>query len=187
MPESAELPHELIGAQSYARLPDDGWRTELVRGRVVREPQPGFEHGRLQARIVELLRNHIREVGLDLICVGNVGALVAEDPDTVRGPDVAVVRRDRVPAGSGPGFLRGAPDLAVEVVSPSNSAAELQEKVAEYLGGGARCVWVVYPATRTVVVNDSVRTATVIRHDEPLLAGDVLPGLPFTVGDLFQD
>ena len=187
MARSVDAPDELIDADAYARMPEDGWRTELVRGRVVREPQPGFEHGRVQARIVELLRRHIRRAGLDLVCVGNVGALVAEKPDTVRGPDVAVVHRDRVPAGQGPGFVRGAPDLAVEVVSPSNTAADLQEKVAEYHAAGARCVWVVYPATRTVVVHHTARTSTLLREDEPLAAGDLLPGLSITVADLFLD
>lgn len=187
MARSADARDELIRADAYARMPDDGWRTELVRGRVVREPQPSFEHGRVQMRIGELLRSHIRQAGLDLVCVGNVGALVTEEPDTVRGPDVAVVRRDRVPAGNASGFIRGAPDLAVEVVSPSNTAAELQEKVVEYHAAGARNVWVVYPATRTVIVHDSARTATLLREDEPLTAGDLLPGLSFTVGDIFED
>jgi Uma2 family endonuclease len=184
---SVDSRDELIDADTYARMSDEGWPTELVRGRVVREPQPTFEHGRVQARIVELLRSEIREAGLDLICVGNVGTLVTEKPDTVRGPDVAVVRRDRVPTGRGSGFVRGAPDLAVEVVSPSNTAADLQEKVAEYLAGGARYVWVVYPATRTVVAHDSPRTATLLRETEPLTATDLLPQLSIEVAELFRD
>lgn len=173
-----------IHIDEYARLPDDGTRTELVRGRVVREPQPGYEHGRIQVRIAEILRRHIRERGLEMVCVGNIGVIVSEA--TVRGPDVAVIRSERLPSPRHTGFLDGAPDLAIEIVSPSNTASQIQEKVAEYFSAGSRAVWVVYPERRTIAVHASARAATFLREDDPLTGGEVLPGFRAAVAELFE-
>jgi Uma2 family endonuclease len=87
---------------------------------------------------------------------------------------------------TGPGTLYGAPELVVEVVSPSNSAAAIQAKVGEYLAAGARVVWVVYPDTRTVAVHEHPSIARFLRDDEPLPGGDALPGLGLTVAEIFR-
>jgi Uma2 family endonuclease len=144
-----------ISIEEYADLPDDDWWTELVQGRVVREPQPSYEHGRVQVAISEVLRRHVREHAPDLACVGNVGVITDERSATVRGPDAAVVHRSRLENLGRAGFIRGAPDLPIEIVSPSNRAGEIQTKVTEYFAAGARLVWVVYPETRTVAVHES--------------------------------
>lgn len=169
----------------YARIPDDGRRTELVCGELLREPQPGFRHGRLQATLLELLGSHVRGHAPHLVCLGNVGVITEEDPGTVRGPDVAVVRRTRADDLHRSGFLRGAPDLAIEIVSPSNRAAEVQAKVREYLLAGASLVWVVYPDTRTVAVHASPTEARFVGEDEVLTGGELLPGLRLAVAELF--
>lgn len=97
-------------------------------------------------------------------------------PATVRGPDAAVIRRDRLPDPHHAGFFYGAPDLAVEVVSPSNRAAETAEKVSEYLAAGARAVWVVDPRARTVAVHEASRDAAVVSATGVLDGGNVVPG-----------
>jgi Uma2 family endonuclease len=185
MPSNAPANEPGLTVEVYATLPDDGFRTELVRGRVIREPQPAFEHGRLQARLAELLGQHIREAGLDLVCVGNFGVITSEVPATVRGPDAAVISKDRLPDLHGTGFLRGAPDLAIEIVSPSNRPAEIAEKTAEYLATGARAVWVVYPKSRTIAVHTSTHATTLSESDT--LDGDgTIPGLRIPVASLFE-
>jgi Uma2 family endonuclease len=177
----------LLTIEEYADLPDDGWRTELVRGQVVREPQPSYEHGRMQSRVIAILEAHVKARAPHLVCVGPFGVITEEAPGTVRGPDLAVVRRDRVVDLHRAGFLRGAPDLAVEIVSPSNKAGEIQEKVSEYLAAGARLVWVVYPQTRTVAVHEPGGRARFLTGEEPLEGGDLLPELELRVSEVFED
>ena len=105
----------------------------------------------------------------------------------MRGPDLAVVRRERIGSLHSAGFLRGAPDLAVEVVSPSNKAGEVQAKVAEYLAAGAQIVWVIYPMTRTVAVHESQGQARFLRDDDVLTGGALLPDFRVPVAELFRD
>lgn len=84
-----------VGIDEYAQLPDDGYRAELVRGSVVREPQPGYRHGNIQTRLAAILIRHIDAHGLDLSCLGPTGFVIERDPPTVRGPDLAVLRGTR--------------------------------------------------------------------------------------------
>ena len=87
-----------MSIDEYARMPDDGYRTELVRGHVVREPQPGLRHGDIQLRLGALIVRHIEEHGLPLGCLGPAGFILERDPPTVRGPDLAVLPTSRYPA-----------------------------------------------------------------------------------------
>lgn len=98
---------------------------------------------------------------------------------------MAVVRRDRLPDPHA-GYLRGAPELVVEVVSPYKKAADIQEKVLEYLGAGARAVWVVYPQTRTVAVHESPAEARFLAEGDVLDGGRAVPGLRVAVAELFE-
>jgi Uma2 family endonuclease len=186
MPRNAAANYIGLTVEEYANLPYDDIRTELVRGRVIREPQPAFEHGRLQARIAALLDDHIQKAGLDLVAVGTFGVITSELPATVRGPDAAVIHRSRLTDLHHAGFLRGAPDLAVEIVSPSNRPAEIADKAAEYLATGARAVWVVYPRSRTVAVHTSTQTTAILCVSDTLDGGYILPGLRLSVALLFN-
>lgn len=176
-----------LTVDEYAALPDDGPRTELVRGGLVREPHPGYQHARIQARLMVLLERHVEQHAPDLVCAGPFGVITAESPGTVRGPDLAVLRRSRLEGLHRAGFLRGAPELAVEIVSPSNTATEIQDKVSEYLGAGGGIVWVVYPRTRTVVVYDSPDAARLLRADATVDGGHVMPELAIPLSDIFAD
>ena len=93
----------------------------------------GFDHGRFASRIDAALENHVSRHGLGVVTTAEAGFQVAHDPDTVRAPDVAFVRAHRIPSGGVKGFFQGAPDLAVEVVSPSDRASEVTAKVQEVL------------------------------------------------------
>ncbi|MBI2917691.1 MAG: Uma2 family endonuclease [Chloroflexi bacterium] len=160
-------------------------RYELVRGEVVPMTPPGTVHGAVMMNIGAILRAHVKEHELGLV-VGESGFLLEHAPDTVRGPDVSFVRKARIAAGGVPvAFYPEAPDLAVEVVSPSDTAAELEVKVREYLRNGTAQVWLAYPESRTVHVYNRDGTARWYGEDETLEGADVLPGFSVPVREFF--
>ena len=177
-------PDRLITIEEYARLPETQERVELLRGRLVREPRPTYGHGALQARLAHLLTRHIEQHGLPLICGTDFGCQLSRSPDSLLAPDVAVARLERASPGD-PGFFPGAPDLVVEIVSPSNTAIELQEKVLEYLDAGTALVWIIYPERRLIVVHPSRTEAHLLSASNVLDGGDVLPGFQVLISDLF--
>lgn len=174
--------------EEYARLPEeDAFLLELSRGLLVREPRPGARHGAIVLNVVQELNPFVREHGLGRVVI-EAGFLLTVDPPTVRGPDVAFISAARLPDGPLPdGFWSLAPDLAVEVVSPSNSAGNMQEKVLQYLDAGSREVWVVQPNTRTIEVWRPGVGMRVVRDDGTLDGGDIIPGLRLAVADLFAE
>ena len=171
----------------FRALPEeDDYRLELADGWLVREPRPGALHGMVVARLARILLEYADTAGGAVIAdAGFILEAAEEGRETVRGPDLAYVRDAPPPYDSPEGFLRGAPDLAVEVVSPGNSAGEIHRKVLEYLDSGAQQVWVVYPRTLTVAVHWSGAEARLVRVGERIEAGEELPGLDVRVGDLF--
>ena len=132
------------------------------------------------------IREHVRKRRLGITLV-EPGFLLSEDPPTVRGPDIAFIARDNLPRGGFPrGFWKVPPDLAVEVVSPSNTRAEIREKVLEYMSAGARLVWVVEPRTRSVTAYRSRTEVHRLAGTDTLDGHDVLPGIRLPMADLFS-
>jgi len=164
--------------------PEEG-RSELVAGTLVREPPPSEGHGGIAADVVALLHPFVREHDLGRV-FGETGYVLTRDPDTVRGPDVSFVsaRRLATAARRGP-YLVGAPDLAVEVVSPSDTWREVAEKVADYLAAGAQAVWVIDPRRQTVTTHLPGHRPTTLGRDGTLHGEPYLPGLRLAVADLF--
>lgn len=176
----------LLTLDEFQRLPDDECRSELVRGRLVREPPAGMDHGRLENRIAFLITAFVDQHALGEIFTGDTGFVLFEEPPTVRAPDVAFVSRDRLPAANESiGFGRLAPDLAVEIVSPSNSVTEILDKAADYLAAGTRLVWVVEPRRRRVTVYRSRSEIRLLSEEDELDGYDVLPGFSATVAEIF--
>jgi Uma2 family endonuclease len=177
----------LMTLDEYARLdePDESYVSELVRGVVVREPLPGTPHGSVQLAIGAALKHWARPVGA-LVTVES-GYILSEAPATLRGPDVAVVVRPRSSRGNPGGWIRGAPDVAVEVLSPSNTSSAMQEKTLDYLNAGARLVWLVDPTARTVTVIRPDGSARILRAHETLEGEDVLSGFTVPLSELFED
>jgi Uma2 family endonuclease len=175
-----------VTLEEFERMPEeDAFRVELVRGRVVREPLPGARHASLNARLLSRIDAHVRTHDLG-ITLAEAGFILSVDPPTVRGPDIAFLGKERIPEEGVPvGFWPGAPDLAVEIVSPSNRAGEIREKVLEYLGAGTRLVWVVDPATRSVAAYRSREEIRLLTAGDDLDGVDVLPGFRLALSVLF--
>ena len=114
------------------------------------------------------------------------GFIIERDPDTVRAPDAAFVSKERLPPGEAQaGFLEMAPDLAVEVISPSDTASYVQAKVEQWLAAGTRLVWVIYPDSRSVTVYHSTGEGEVLSTDDTLDGAPVFEDLSVPVQDLF--
>lgn len=173
-------------AQELLSLPDDGHHYELVRGELVMMTPASARHGKFSARLIGALEPYVRDHGLGEVYTAEPGFVLATEPDTVRVPDVAFVRRERIPPEGEPeGFWPIAPDLVVEVVSPSESAPLLHSKVADYLRAGTRLIWVIYPDTQTVMEFRSWTEVRVLTVEESLDGGDVVPGFSLPLARLF--
>ena len=178
----------LLKAEEFFALPEEiRDRHELVRGQLeeLDTVPPGIRHGRVMARIVHRLIQHVEPRDLGLVVGGDAGFILERAPDTVRGLDVAFVRADRVPPDDElDGFADLSPDLAVEVLSPGDRPGRVRAKVADYLSAGVRLVWVVDPRARTVVVHVPGRPPRRHTAADRLDGGDVLPGFSCAVRDL---
>lgn len=178
---------KLMTADELLLLPDDGKRYELIEG-VLNEMSPaGTTHGITAMRVGAVLFNFVHQQDLGVVFAAETGFVLSTDPDTVRAPDAAFVAAERLPAGDLPAtYLHLAPDLVVEVVSPSDTASELQGKIFTWLDAGCRLVWVVYPATRSVTIYRSREDVRVLREEDTLDGSPVFEGFSAEVRDLFR-
>jgi Uma2 family endonuclease len=180
-------PGTLLTAEDLYELPDGGRHHELVRGRLCVSEPPGFSHGAISTIIAATLLAYVRPRGLGTVTVES-GYVLARGPDTVRGPDVTFLAAAREPtADVAHRFYEGAPDLAVEVLSPDDRASEVAEKVDEYFAAGTRLVWVVNPKTRSVTVHTPDGIARILRESDTIDGGDVIPGFTCSVAELFPE
>ena len=162
-------------------------KAELVRGELRVTPPAGGPHGCVATNIVCRLHPFVEARGLGRVFADGAGYLLLELPRTVRSPDASYVRADRLPSeGIGPGFLRVAPDLAVEVLSPSETASELEEKLDDYRACGTPLIWVVDPVRRTVMIVASDAPVRWLREGDVLDGGTVVPGFSCPVAELFK-
>ena len=174
----------VVTVDEFARLPDDDFKYELVAGVVHRMSPVGGLHGVIVTRLIVALSAWAEEHHAGAVMT-ETGFVLATGPDTVRAPDVSFVRQERIDATGLPvSFWRGAPDLAVEVLSPGDRPRDVADKVREYLTHGVALVWVIDPAMRTVRVHSAAAPAT-HTHDQLLDGGDMLPGFSVPVSRLF--
>ena len=171
--------------EEFAALPDDGNRYELVRGVLVRMSPTGFLHLEVVAVLLHALRTFVVERSLGVVG-GEAGFVFSRDPLVIYAPDIVFVRADRLPPKEQRvGFLEIAPDLIAEVLSPSDTASAMDEKILVYLKAGVRLVWVVDPHQHSVTVYRPDRTARVLIEGEAIDGEDVLPGFRVPVAELF--
>ena len=165
-------------------MPEDGVRRELVGGELREMTPAGRRHARAAQNVNRALDAYVQARRLGEV-FPEYGYVLSSDPDTVRAPDVSFVRTDRLDQG-GPdeGFYRGVPDLAIEVISPSDRFSEVRAKVEEYLDAGTPMVVVVDPQNREVLVRTR-RDRIELSEFDVLDGGDVVPGWKLPVRDLF--
>jgi Uma2 family endonuclease len=158
----------------HLRLPDK--RTEVVKGVLVVRQPAGARHGRISVELTRRIANHVDALRLGAVYATETGFTLARSPDTVRAPDVAFVRRKRLPEPEPIGFPDFAPDLVVEVLSPGDRPGEILAKVGDWLSAGTTLVWVVDPERRLARVYRHDGTETLVSAADALDGEDVLPG-----------
>jgi Uma2 family endonuclease len=177
---------ELLTADDLWRRPNDHMRHELVRGELRTMAPAGGEHGFIGMQLSAQLAIYVRRHKLGVVVGAETGFVLTHNPDTVRAPDAAFISQMRIPTTGIPKkFWPGAPDLAVEVVSPSDKLREVEEKVDDWLAAGTAMVWVINPKRRRVTVYRPPRSVTILTADEQLDGQDIVPGFHCPVGELF--
>lgn len=175
----------LVTAQQFLEVSNSLERFELIEGELKRVMSPSPEHAFIVSNLARLLSSHALALRLGRVYAGDPFVLFGRNPDTVLGPDLAFVSVDRLPLDPG-ALMTIPPDLAVEVVSPGNSAGEMESKTGIYLAAGVKAVWIVYPKERRVVVHSPDASPQVF-DDSDEITSDILPGLSFPVAELFDD
>ncbi len=174
----------LLTADDLARMPDDASvQLELDEGELITMPPAGFDHGGYEIQIGSILSRHVRKNKLGKVVGGDAGFRLSDR--TVLAPDVAFVRKERVEAVRSKSFANGAPDLAVEIVSPTDGIRQTTRKVKQYLAAGCHTVWVVYPESKKVVVFEASGAERTVRAGDLLEAPGLLPGFSVKVAELF--
>jgi Uma2 family endonuclease len=174
---------KFITAEEFFEMGDIG-RCELIDGEIVRMSPSGAEHGNVAMNLGAILRQFVKANGLGRVFAAETGFKLA--PRRVRAPDVAFVRSDRLTGGIPKRFFDGPPDLAVEVVSPSDAWQDVEEKIEDWLARGTRSCWVVDPKRRLVMVYREGSHS--IRFDSNAVLTDeqILPGFSVPVVDVFD-
>lgn len=176
-----------LTAEAFWQLAGTAKRRSLIRGEVVEQMPPGGRHGVIATAFSLRLATWaaLHRAGI----VGTEsGFILARGPDVVRGPDGYYIRAERVPEGGIPeAFWTIAPDLVVAIVSPSETAEDVREKVRDFLAAGTALIWVVYARTREVIAHTPDGFARTFREDDLLSDAAVLPGFRHTVAEFFPD
>jgi Uma2 family endonuclease len=178
-------------AEEFYKLedPPGSGKVELICGEVVAHMPVGGEHSYIAARALLRSGTFIERHALGAVGM-ECGFRISRKPDTVLAPDVHFVRNERLPGGRMPrSFFDGIPDLAIEVVSPDDSAKEVREKVAKYLAANVPHVWVINPIRRTVTVYCPGEAPSVRTGNDQLMSADAgfdVDGFELGIGELFE-
>lgn len=182
----ATVEQQLMTAKEFMELPDppDGSQQELWKGVVITMPPPGGEHGACCLEIGRRVANVVAEKKLGTVTSNDSGFIGETDPDSVFGPDIGFWSKERLPKAP-KGYIDIPPDLAIEVVSPSDTHNRLQRKTMEYLKCGVKLIWVVNPELRTVTVYRSLDQLRILDEHQTLSGEEILPGFSCKVSELF--
>ena len=182
----ATVQQRLITAAEFAEMPDpdDGSKQELLRGEIITMPPPQGPHGIVCGMLTMLVGSFIHAKKLGWFTCNDAGFISETDPDSVRGPDFAFWKSERQKERP-TGYFQIPPDLAVEVISPSDTASRVSEKVEHYLKAGVSLVWLVDPELRIVTVAKQDGSSRPLDENDTLTGNDVLPGFSCKVGELF--
>lgn len=178
---------KLVTAEEFLKVPSENGRMELIEGDVVTMTPGGEEHGNLIFKVTIPVGAFIEQRNLGRCYGAETGFIVHRDPDTVRAPDFSFVSKQKLHGrGLLKGFIPGAPDLAVEVVSPDDSLVEVEDKVVQWLAAGSEQVWVINPRRKSVSIYTSPTQVRILTVDDQLDGGTLLPGFTYPVAKLFE-
>jgi Uma2 family endonuclease len=177
---------KLMTVEELAKLPPDQSRGELIGGIFFQRTLFTKLHGSIAANVLGFLGNYVKKSQVGRIYMTGTGFILARNPDTVRAPDAAFVQAERLGDQPPTGFFEGAPDLAVEVISPSETVDEVESKVIDYLEAGSALVWLIYPRTQTVTVYRSLTDIKILTIEDTLTGGDLLPGFSVSLQEIFE-
>lgn len=177
----------LLTAEDLLRLNSEGIKGELIRGVLCETVSVGKIHGRIAMTFGSALVAYVRPRRLGTVIGSDAGVLVQRNPDTVREPDIAYISAERLPLDDqSDGYLEVAPELVVEIVSPSDREQEVNDKTLMWLSLGVTMVIEVYPAERAVMVHRADGPAVTLTGDDVLDGGDVLPGFRLPLSEIFD-
>lgn len=177
--------HQLYTTQDVLDLPDDAHRYELVQGELRRMSPAGRKRGRLIMNLSTPLDQFVRAHQIGVVYAAETGFILATDPDTLRAPDIAFVRQERIEDDE-EGFFPGPPDIAIEFISPHDLYTEVDEKVLDYLSAGTRMVIIVNPRKQIVTVYASRMEIRMLTKDDVLEGSEILPGWSLPVSAIFS-
>jgi Uma2 family endonuclease len=172
-------------ADELIQLPDDSTLYELSRGMLVCMSPSSYVPGRIAGRIMTRLFTFVDVHQLGECGSADTGFRLASDPDTVRAPDAWFIRASRIPAEEVAGFFPGPPDLAVEVISPSDRFRDVVLKVRDYLEAGTPLVWAIDAQSRVTAVFRPGQPVRFLDEDGVLDGEDVLPGFSLSLREVF--
>jgi len=177
----------LMTAEELAEMPDDGKRYELIRGELSVNGPTFPLHGWIESGLNAEIRNYAIERRLGVVLTGDSGFTLHRDPDTVLAPDIAFYRAERwLSDAEQRTFTEVVPDLVVEVLSASERAKRISDKVAAYLEAGVQLVWLVDERRRQVTIHAADGSKQVLQRDDQLDGGAVLPGFRLRVSEIFR-
>ncbi len=171
---------ETVTADEFARLPEPS-RAELIAGKVVEMAPAGAGHGSIAMQIAHALCAWNDDHQLGTVAPGDCGFILSREPDTVRVPDVAFISWARLRGPVPDGFYPMAPDLAVEVVSPTDRRGDVMAKISDWLNAGTQLVWVVWPRSDSLWVCRADADPQILGPTDELRAADLLPGFALSV------
>lgn len=172
-------------ADELLNAPPDLGRCELVRGELIMMSPAKGRHGAVALKIGHALLSFLEGRGLGEVFDSSTGFVISRDPDTVRAPDVSFLSSERLKQQDLDAFLEGAPDLAVEVLSPSNTEAELRERMTDFFAAGCRVLWVVDPLRRSIVIHRPDAGPVILAENDTLAEEELLPGFSLVVKEVF--
>src|SRR5580704_17176107 len=174
----------LTANQLERMVDDDSVRTELDQGELITRSLGTWGHGLCAAEAASILQNHVKMNQLGRVYIGGTGFRLSEV--TVRAPSVAFVRQERLQTIASSGFAKGAPDLAVEIFSPTDSVPQLMRKVKQSFAAGCHTVWIVYPDSEEVHVLDAAGRDDLLHEGDTIEAPDLLPGFSVAITEFFS-
>jgi len=173
-------------AEELLRLPRGQFRYELINGELKTMSPAGHNHGRITMRIAAPLAQFVWENKLGEVFAAETGFKLTWDPDTVLAPDVSFISEKRAKdLKQSKGYWPGPPDLAVEVISPSERKTEVKTKALQWLHYGAKQVWVVDLKQETVTIYRTSSEVVTLSKEEELSAEDLIPGFSIGIADIF--